>query len=301
MTKHLKAALCAAAGVVLLVLSGCAPPPGADLTLKEGYTIRLQTATGPQHVPRIKNLKKLLEEKTDWKHLFIVHQSGRSELFWGKYRTPEAAEPNLKRAHGSLADRKRGPFPLAMLTSLPGEEIGPPKWNLLNAPGAYSVQVATYYDMPEKGYVGRKESAVEMCRQLRKRGHEAYYYHARVRSHVMIGTFDESAVQVVETPGQVKKVGHKIVDPALRSLLGEFKYFLENGIERRIRRLVRKEGNQYFETIYVKPFAVRIPRRKGEHVDGEIPRPGDGEPWQTSRNAKGSRRPAPSGRRPAGS
>jgi len=298
MTTHYGATGCAAV-VLLMFLSGCPQPPssGADLTLKEGYTILLMTASGPQHVQRIKKLKEFVEKREGWKHLFIVHKAGRSELLWGKYPTPKSAEPNLKRAHTSPDGRRRPLFPRAVLAALPGEDVGPAEWNLLNAPGTYSVQVATYYDIPDQKYFGRKRSAVEMCRQLRKRGYEAYYYHATVRSHVMIGTFDESAIRVVEDPGPVKKVRNEYVDPGLRGLLEEFKYFLENGIERKIRRAVRRDGSDYVETIYVKPFPVRIPRKKGEDVEGEITRLGDRQPRKTPRDSRGSWRPAPPDRR----
>ena len=302
MSTHYHCAAACAVVVLFMFLPGCQPPPyaGGNPDLKEGYTILLTIASGGGHVQQIKMMKELVEKRQGWKHLFIVHKAGRSELLWGKYATPELAEPNLKKARTPRGGQKLGPFPHAVLSELPGENVGPAEWNLLDAPGTYSVQVATYYDMPDKKYFGRKRSAVEFCRRLRKDNYEAYYYHAKVRSHVMIGTFDKSAIRVVEVPGPVKRVRNEFVDPGLRGMLRKFKYYLENGIERRIRRTVRRGGIDYFETVYVRPFAVRIPRRKGEDVREETTRVGDRQPGKTPRDSRDSWRPAAPNRRGRG-
>ena len=57
------------------------------------------------------------------------------------------------------------------------DPVAPPEWNLANAKGYWSLQIAAYKDSPK-----RKEAAVEAVREARKNGVEAYYYHGETTS-----------------------------------------------------------------------------------------------------------------------
>jgi hypothetical protein len=67
----------------------------------------------------------------------------------------------------------------------------PPQWNLTNAQGVYSLQIAVYKDNPQ-----RKQAAVETVKAARAEGVEAYYYHGENASLVCIGSWPESSVRI---------------------------------------------------------------------------------------------------------
>ncbi|MCD6365887.1 MAG: hypothetical protein J7M14_08430, partial [Planctomycetes bacterium] len=197
-----------------------------------------------------------------WKGLFLVTKSGHSELFWGRYRSIASARKNLIKAKEYRNAMGRRPFLSAITVPLPGKDVGPPEWSLLNAKGTYTLQVATYYDVPKQNYFGRKRSAVEECRKLRELGYEAYYYHGPVRSHVTIGTFGPSAIETIIENNKTKKVYR---DPRIAELRNVFPEHVINGNADVIVKLVRRDGTTFADKrkVRVKPFLVAIPRKKG--------------------------------------
>jgi hypothetical protein len=69
----------------------------------------------------------------------------------------------------------------------------PAEWNLINASGFFTLQIAAYKDSPQ-----RKQAAVDAVREARAQGIEAYYYHGETTSSVCIGAWSRSAVREQE-------------------------------------------------------------------------------------------------------
>jgi predicted small secreted protein len=202
-----------------------AAPAGMD----ELYTIQLHSESGPNHASAMAAFKANAETNTHWKDLFVIHEEGHSTLCWGRY--PSVADAQLQK-NLRTAKAYRAPatgaavFIGAFAVPLPGEDFGPREWNICNASGAYTVLVAVFYDMPEKNYVGRKKFAVDLVRELRSRGQEAYFYHGPVRSHVCVGLFAADSVQYVR---QGALTVPQVRDGRINKIMADFPQLAVNG------------------------------------------------------------------------
>jgi len=181
--------------VLMGAVSGC-----RNMLAEKQYTILLHTFSGPSHVRQSKYYRDKTKELAGWKGLEVVHKDSHSELYWGRYRSMPAAEPDLKTArtwHVPNVARTAFPFPKVVL--IPGKEVEKSEYNLRNvSEGHWTVLVAIYIDDPSQNFVGRdrQKHALEYCDWLRKQGYEAYYHHTPGRSQITVGTFPENAVVV---------------------------------------------------------------------------------------------------------
>jgi len=263
--------------------------PGRPRASDGGYTILLYVLRSFDHVERIKKFKEQTEKDTGWKGMFIVHKADHSELYWGKYATYEAAAKDLKNKAKKYRTKLGVPaYAQAIVVPLPGKDIGPPEWNLLNAKGAYTVVVAVFYNIDELkyydpkskkykvetvGYYTRKIDAVEYCRQLRNRGEEAYFHHGPSQSTVTIGAFPDSAVVMVQR-GAVKRP--EIREPRIEAIVRKYKLLAVNGYSEKRSVINPKTGK--VELIEVKPYPVHIPGRKREKPSDAVDHIGNSQP-----------------------
>jgi hypothetical protein len=168
-----------------------APPKDAR------YTIYCLGVTGPDHIARANQVKILWQQATQRRDWYVVHQDDQSLVFFGYYRA--IADPKDSDTSRAMADRTMirnlkdtvGDFPFQQSMLMPldaPDPNAPPQWNLLNAKGAWTLEIAAY-----KG-PGRKAAAVESVRQARAQGVEAYYYHGPTASSVCIGAWPQEAV-----------------------------------------------------------------------------------------------------------
>lgn len=124
------------------------------------------------------------------------------------------------------------PFRFATIAQLPHAGSGHPEWNLDNAAGYWSLQVAVFYNVDEMRQ--RRRAAVEYCQLLREQGVEAYYHHGDQNSEVCVGLFPPEAVQQVTEKDAYTgslKIGFKIADPRLMELQKQHPHCLENGFK----------------------------------------------------------------------
>jgi hypothetical protein len=137
-----------------------------------------------------------------------------------------------------------------MVGPLPGADIGPAAWNLRNVKAPYTYLVATFSDMPERNYVGRKQFAVNYCKQLRDSGYEGYFFHGSVVSLVTVGAFPASSV--LQTDNQAR-----IVDPRVDALKRDFPHLAVNGPTGEQEILVDASGKR---TAVLKPtILIKVP------------------------------------------
>jgi len=214
--------------VTTALAAGLALAAGCVETGPPQYTILLSAIVDPdQHVQAADDLKDTTEQYTRWKDVFVVHEDGISQLYWGKYPSIRSAQGNLNRAQRFQTSDGYRPFAPAMIVPLP-IEAGPPEYDLTRANGTYTLVVAQFYDVPEAKYIGRAKFALDYCKQLRDEGHEAYYHHQGINSYVTIGAFPAEAYRMMRTPtGQATK--RLYYSPELKALMKEFPILIVNG------------------------------------------------------------------------
>jgi hypothetical protein len=272
------------------------------------YTIFCTRIDGEVHVQQANRLKNDLIAGTGMKDWYVIHGDAESILYYGFYRTindvSDSGEvqraQNDRRKIDMMTDKMGDrPFRGALFVALDAPDPdAPPQWNLVNAPGAYSLQIAVYKDNPQ-----RKQAAVETVRAARAQGVEAYYYHADNASLVCIGSWPESAVrindansadantdpdqplmilpqtkdeqlnQAFEQSGQqanvkVIKPSVEILDPTLREAMERYPYNAVNGTN--VKRMVN--GVEQYDSSLLVP----IPHNKNaETVAHSNPPPQD--------------------------
>lgn len=286
--------------------TAASPPADAQWTL---YCAALD---GPGHVEQANNVKEQLIKLTstqglkDW---YVIHQDNESVLYYGFYRTIDDARHD-KEAERAQGDRAR----IAALTDQTGNKLfrrvffvpvnapdpaAPPQWNLCNADGYWSLEIAAYKDSPK-----RKEAAVEAVREARAHGIQAYYYHGDSISSVCIGAWPKNAVQdgddTVEAPASEQEIvvlpqaipgmdqmqfrdrqtgqrirtvapEAKVVDPSLQAMMAKYPNHAVNGVV--MANKVKDPVTGQYKTIEDPSFIVKIP-----HPAASILAPSDQTP-----------------------
>ena len=266
-----------AAATAALVLVGCNGATSTQ-TADGHYTIQLKAFGSPlKHRLVAEQFKQHTEKDTGWKGLFAYPEKDKTQLCWGRYSRIEDAQKNLRKAKRYKAHNDKTVYAMALVIAMPGQDVGPPEWKLQGAKGLYSVLVAVFYDVPDQDYIGRERFAVEYCRQLRKRGLEAYYYHGTTTSAVAVGAFPEAAIRVSRDPGVQKRT---IVNREMKRIIDRVNRLAVNGREQRILFSTKKERKFTFKKLmtldkntrdhflrgrsvgYQRPYPIVIPGRK---------------------------------------
>ncbi len=175
------------------------------------WTLYCQAVAGPAHVEQAKAIKDQLIAATAAKGLkdwHVIHQESESVVYYGFYRTINEKDPGgaKERKEGQRAQSDRQQiagmqdqqgnriFDHVFFVELPAPDPeAPAEWNLSNANGFFTLQIAAYKDSPQ-----RKQAAVDAVRQARAEGIEAYYYHGETTSSVCIGAWPRAAVREQE-------------------------------------------------------------------------------------------------------
>lgn len=174
------------------------------------FSIFCESFSTPDHVTYATNLKNLLARNSKLKDWYVIHQANQSSLYHGYYAefdpTAAGSDKTLKREaeraqrdhqliesipNPQAPDRKLFPRSLFVPLDSPDPDA-PPAWNLTNAPGYWTVQVAAFTG------ADRKRQTVEAVRAARAENIPAFYYHGPAVSSVCVGSWDRSAVKVPE-------------------------------------------------------------------------------------------------------
>jgi hypothetical protein len=236
------------AGGGLLTLGPAPPQDNANVT------ILLCLMTGANHVTDADTYKNTLARETGWRDVFVVHKTDWSELYRGRYLSATQAEQDLRASQAWRDSQGMQPFARALVMPLPPKQVGPPEWNLLRTSGAYTVTIAEFYDVPESSYVGRRDFAVQFCRQLREKNLEAYYYHGPTKSFVCIGSYPESGYPSVKEGGVFKRV---VRDSRMSKTLKDFPFLAVNG-RQEVEVRQTKEGKPV--RLVTASYVMEIPR-----------------------------------------
>lgn len=249
------------AGVVwALGAGGCdggpVGPLGIGSSRDASFTILLCRLGGPNHAAEAEAYRDKVAAASGWGDLYVVHKDELSELYLGKYVSRAKAESDLKKTSKWRDAEGATPFMRALVMPLPPMQVGPAEWNLLRTSGVFTVAVAEFYDVPEAipPYVGRRDFAVQCCRELRSQGYEAYYYHGPVKSIVGIGSFPESAYPTVNKDGVLTRVAR---DERIHTILKKFPDLAVNG---RQEIYVVRSGSGKSAKLATASYVMEIPR-----------------------------------------
>lgn len=234
------------------------------------WTILCRTIRGLDHVIRAKAMKDSLLKTTQMRDWHLVHKEDESQLFYGYYasyepKTRDGARAQKERAKIDAMVDARGnrPFSQAVFWQLAAPDPeAPPQWNLVNAPGDLSLQIAAYTGSPQ-----RKQFAVEAVRAAREQGIEAYYFHGDTTSSVCIGSWPRTALEGTNDIDVAHLDEHTpaLVLPSELSRQGDFN-----------RDRIRNADGQQLEPVAPKmratdPTLIAAMQRFPEHaVNGEI-------------------------------
>jgi hypothetical protein len=294
------------------------PKPDTSGGAKDGnFTILLYLCRGDgmPHTEQAKLYKANTEKYAGWENLFIVHKEDHSLLFWGKYARLDDAQPNLKKAKEYLTPAKIKVYAKAIVVPLPGkEDVGPPEWNLDNTDPnyVYTVLVAEFHDVPEQDYVGRRDFAVQYCKQLRGEGRLAFYRHSEIESVVTVGLFKKSAITDTPKDGKIIRT---INDSGITKLLQQFPKLAVNGCEELVPAAAPKTVNDVdpktgrvivkvivdsktgkMVKVATPSYLTIIPRENSQNASTTRPSPGNNlghpEPGKTPGDAAGTGGPA---------
>lgn len=197
-------------------------PPPKDAQ----WTLYCQSFTGPDHVERSRAVKAAMIRNSGMPEWYIVHGDTQSTLYYGYYRSvsdpADAAETARARADHQKVEAIKAPtgdrlFARSLFVQLAAPDPdAPPEWDLARVARKYqfedpnrpfwSIQIAAFKDHPD-----RKKAAVEMVRDARKMGEEAYYYHGESISSVCLGAFPRDVVEYdVDKQAQPQSSGQTI-------------------------------------------------------------------------------------------
>jgi hypothetical protein len=244
------------------------------------WAIRCIALRGPKRFQMAKDYADALKAVDGVKaDLVQVFQEGdQSAVYYGRYRRVYKAETagesfrpdhlkdlelirslSLRTQDPTVGERMVWPFRLATMATLPTRRSAHPEWELSNAKGYYSLQVAVFYNTEDMRR--RKYAAEEYCRLLREEGEEAYYDHGPVNSSVCMGAFPEEAIKTFQQRDPLTgiiRVTSKIVDERMLELQRKYPFNLHNGSK--FYEVVRdpKTGKEYRDPHT--SFAVEIPR-----------------------------------------
>ena len=162
------------------------------------FTLYCQAIGGLDHVGRANMAKNDLVRTSGLKDWYVIHSDAESVIYYGFYRCindpkdkkeTARAQNDLKQITG-LADAQGNKiFGQCLFVEITSPDpTAPAEWDLRNADGFWSLEIAVYKDSPQ-----RKQAAVDAVREARKQGVPAYYFHGPTASSVCIGTWPRDA------------------------------------------------------------------------------------------------------------
>ena len=115
---------------------------------------------------------------------------------FGHFKNDEQAKIAFARVKKLYRQLQPGPWQFPYIKELAKPDPpAPDEWNLLNNNCEYSLEIGTYYDVPEKNYFDRKQDAVKAVKKLRQDGELAFFVHGRHESRVYVGCASENQIK----------------------------------------------------------------------------------------------------------
>jgi len=200
------------------------------LTRDRDWSILIETFTGEKARPEAANLMQRLRYEKAIPDLWVKPVGEQFHLMRGRYASRDAP-PALRDLEQTRmvpldGERRFGSIELARLSTMAANSDSLDA-RMHQDRGPYSLQVAVF----ELGSPKTSRHAAEgKAAELRKAGHEAFYYHGESRSMVTVGLFsDKDRVPVKTTLPSGKEVFQYAYGPRIKTLQEEFPHNLVNG------------------------------------------------------------------------
>lgn len=227
-------------GIIFLV-SGCGgvgqqdkgafmmPAPTLNSSAgKARFTIMLAQYTRTDRVQRAMELQQRARQLLNSEDVWLEHTQGSIFVNYGHFEsnTPNSrAGKELERVAELYQSMQAGDYQFCYIKEIiPPDPPAPTEWNLLKSGCFFSLEIATYFDVPEKNYFNRKADAVQAVRNLRAEGEQAYLVHGRFESRIYVGCLPPTALQL-----QWVNERQQLVWSPLAQLLRNKYQFHENG------------------------------------------------------------------------
>ncbi len=231
---------------LLMTIAGCQSDAGmgdvriyrphakrAGLVRKGHFTIVLDIFDQPGSQQAAESFRKQAMLKLGSNDVWIYNDFGVLDVNYGHFDTHAEAKQQIDRVHKL--------FGMSYIREIPKPDPpAPTAWNLLNSPCFYSLEIATYYDVPKKGFYDRKESAVKAVERLRKLGEKAYFVHGRASSCVYVGCFGPGDLRTTWKNG----LRIRTPSPALQAMINKYPVHYENGFKIYYHKIRTIDGQQ---------------------------------------------------------
>ena len=215
-------------------------PRGRSAERATGWAIRLRRFADKAAAD---TFARRLAERAGFDDAWVREEDSGAAVYRGRFDRPsgEAAKRALRKTRARVLEGER-PFSDAQLVPLgPGARGAADELDLRRHRGRYSLQIGFY----DERYPGDRRAAAEArARELREKGHEAYYYHGPNRSLVTVGVFTRDALR--------QRKGAFQYGPRIRELQKTFPHHRING-----EPVVLKEGGPNRERVLQPSFLVK--------------------------------------------
>ncbi len=228
---------------VLLIFSGCNGGGGAlgnvgygtgsggaspSTASKKGrFTIVLAQYIDYEREQKAQRLQALAKRVLNSDDVWFEYEQPRLSVNYGHYQKYKDAQKELERTRKLYPQLGLGPQNLQFcyLKEIPQPDPPAPQdWNILNSGCAYTLEMAVFFDVPDKGYFNRKTDAVEAVKNLRAEGKQAYFLHGPQASWVYVECLAPTIFRRMEVNGKIMSS----LDPLVNALFKKYQYH-ENG------------------------------------------------------------------------
>jgi len=195
--------------ISLLLLSGCGPGdtgsarvfPGMTRSsgpTQQSYTIVLAQLP-PENVTAAQHLRDQARLLLGVQDIWLENDLQWVSVNYGHFVEQLGAntvQQELVRVRQLYPQLGLGPYQFSYIKELPQPDPpAPPGWYLLSNSCFYTLEIGTYYNVPEQGYFSRKIDAVAAVQNLRDEGVAAFFMHGRTETRIYAGCFSATAVQ----------------------------------------------------------------------------------------------------------
>jgi hypothetical protein len=161
---------------------------GPPVSHKGNFTILLASFTLDNRAAQSQALQQRAKYVLKTEDIWLSSSQNQIDVNYGYFKTHKEALRQKKKVKGKYKSLRLGPYQFFLLKEIPRPDPpAPAEWNILNNRCACSLQVGSYYNVPEKNYLDRKADAVKAVESLRKDIDSAYFYHGEHESYVLIG------------------------------------------------------------------------------------------------------------------
>ena len=211
--------------------TGYGTDPGGSspsASAKKGrFTIVLAQYIDYNREQRAQSLQVRAKQVLNSDDVWFEYEQPRLSVNYGHFQKHKDAQKELQRTRKLYRQLGLGPQNLQFcyLKEIPQPDPPAPEdWNLINSGCAYTLEMAVFFNIPEKNYFNRKVDAVEAVKNLRAEGKQAYYLHGPQASWVYVECLAPTIFRRMEINGKIVSS----LDPLVNALLNKYQYH-ENG------------------------------------------------------------------------